>query len=102
MKIRPIRDQVLVCCEEAKGVTEGGIILPDISKDKPCKGEILAIGPGRPYDSLKEDMCIGSRVPMSVKVGDKVFFQRFAGNVIPDQEQLLLIRENEIMAIIEE
>lgn len=102
MNIRPIRDQVLIKCDNAEDVTKGGILLPDVAKDRPCKGTVIEVGPGKPYENLAGDMYMGARVPLNVRVGDKVFFQRFAGNVIDEKENLLLIRENEIMCVIEE
>ena len=102
MKIRPIRDQVLIQREEAESITKGGIVLPDISKDRPCRGTVLDVGPGKPYDNISDMDESSERVPMNVKIGDRVFYQRYAGNVIDEEQNLLLIRENEIMAIIEE
>ena len=94
-KIRPLGEKVLIKRMEAESKTKGGIVLPDTAKEKPQKGEILAVGDGR----VLED---GSRAPFSVKKGDKVLFASFAGTEIRvDGEELMLMDESEILAILE-
>ena len=95
MKIQPLGDRVVVEREEALGVTAGGIVLPDSAKDKPARGKIVSVGDGRLLDD-------GSRSKSQVKVGDCVLFSSYAGEQfkLGDQE-LLLMREEDILAVIE-
>ncbi len=96
MKVRPLADRVLVKRIEQEEVRKGGIIIPDTAKEKPQKGEVIAVGPGR----LDEN---GNRVPMEVKVGDKVIFSKYAGSEVKiDGEEYLIMREDDILAILEE
>ena len=77
---------------EEEEVTKGGIILPDTAKEKPQRGEIIAIGPGR----LDEE---GKRIPMEVKKGDKVIYSKYAGSEIKqDDKEVLILRESDILA----
>ena len=94
MAIQPLADRVLVKALEAEERTTGGLILPDTAKERPQKGEIIAVGTGK----LFED---GTQKPLSVRVGDKVIFGKYAGTEIKvkDQEYLLL-REEDILAIV--
>lgn len=92
-KVLPLTDRLLVRREEAAGESKGGIILPDQSKEKPCKGEVLAVGPGKLTDK-------GERTAPQVKAGDKVCFGRYAGTVHPDDEMLLFIREDDVLAVL--
>ena len=94
MKIRPLHDRVLVKRIEEETKTKGGIIIPDTAKEKPIKGEVIAVGEGRILDN-------GQKVPMSVKVGDKVIFSKYAGTEIKiEGEEHLIMREDDIIAII--
>ncbi len=96
MKIRPLQDRVLVKRLEEEEKTSGGIIIPDTAKEKPQRGEIIAVGPGR----KNED---GKVQPLDVKAGDKVLFSKYAGTEIKvEGEELLIMREDDIMAVIEE
>ncbi len=96
MKVKPLADRVLVKRIEQEEVRKGGIIIPDTAKEKPQKGEVIAVGPGR----LDEN---GKRVPMEVKVGDKVIFSKYAGSEVKiDGEEYLIMREDDILAILEE
>ncbi len=96
VKVRPLADRVLVKRIEEEEVKKGGIIIPDTAKEKPQKGEVVAVGPGR----LDEK---GQRIPMEVKVGDKVLFSKYAGNEVKiDDEEYLIMREDEILAVLEE
>jgi chaperonin GroES len=94
-KIQPLGDRVVVQREESEERTAGGIVLPDTAKDKPSRGTVIAIGDGRLLDD-------GSRSKLQVKVGDKVLFTSYAPEAIKlDDEELLLMREEDILAVIE-
>ncbi len=96
MKIRPLADRVVVKRIEEEEVKKGNIIIPDTAKEKPQKGEVVAVGPGRVDEK-------GNRVPMEVKVGDKVIFSKYAGSEVKiDDEEFLVMREDDILAVIEE
>lgn len=95
MKIRPLQDRVLVQPILEKEVMKGGIIIPDSAKEKPIEGRIKAVGSGK----VKED---GTRTPPEVKVGDKVLYGKYAGTEIKvDGEDFLLLREDDILGVIE-
>lgn len=94
-KIRPLGEKVLVKRMQAETTTKGGIVLPDTAKEKPQKGEILAVGDGR----MLED---GTRAPFTVKKGDKVLFTSYAGTEVKvEGEELLLMDESDILAILD-
>jgi chaperonin GroES len=95
IKLQPLGDRVVVEREESEERTAGGIVLPDTAKDKPSRGKVIAVGDGKLLDN-------GSRSKLQVKVGDKVLFTSYAPETIKlaDQE-LLLMREEDILAIIE-
>ncbi|AMV22021.1 co-chaperone GroES [Planctomyces sp. SH-PL14] len=93
IKIVPLGDKVVLKRQEAEGKTAGGIVLPDSAKDKPQRGEVVAVGDGH----VKKD---GSRVPLTVKEGDRVIFSSYAGDEIKiGDEELLLLRESDILAV---
>ena len=95
VSLKPLGDRVVVCREVAEAVTSGGIVLPDSAKDKPARGTIISIGDGR----LLED---GSRSEFQVSVGDQVLFSSFAGEAIEvNDEELLLMYESDILAVVE-
>lgn len=95
VKIQPLGDRVVVEREVSESKTAGGIVLPDSAKDKPSRGTIIAIGDGRLLDD-------GSRAKLQVKVGDHVLFTSYAPEVIKiNDEELLLMREEDILAVIE-
>ena len=95
MKIRPLQDRVLVQPILEKEVQKGGIIIPDSAKEKPIEGRVKAVGEGK----LNEN---GSRTKLSIKVGDKVLYGKYAGTEIKvDGEDYLLMREDDILGIIE-
>jgi chaperonin GroES len=95
VKLQPLGDRVVVDREASESKTAGGIVLPDSVKDKPSRGTITAIGNGR----LLED---GKRGKLQVKVGDKVLFTSYAPEIIMiDDKELLLMREEDILAVIE-
>lgn len=95
VKLQPLGDRVVVEREESETTTAGGIVLPDSAKNKPARGTVVSIGDGKLCDD-------GSRSPLQVKVGDRVLFTSYAGDEfkVGDQE-LLLMREDDILAIIE-
>lgn len=96
MNLKPIGDRVVVQRQEAGEKTKGGIILPDSAKEKPQMGKILAVGEGK---VLKD----GKRQAMQVKKGDSVLFSSYAGDEFKlDGEKVLLMREDDILAVIEE
>ena len=96
MNLKPLHDHVIVKAITEDEVTKSGIVLPDtVDKEKPEKGEIIAIGDGKLLDN-------GQRSPMSVKVGDKVMFKKYSPDEIKvDGEEYLVIQEGDIMAILE-
>ena len=94
MKIKPLDDRVVVELVEAEETTAGGIVLPDSAKDKPQRGEIMAVGEG----ITTRD---GKKHPLTVKAGDKVIFSSYAGDEFKlDDEELVLMRESDILAVI--
>ena len=95
MKIRPLQDRVIVkrLAEEEK--TKGGIIIPDTAKEKPMEGKVIAVGKGK----VKDD---GDVIKMDVKVGDKILFSKYAGTEVKiDGEEYLIMREDDILGVIE-
>jgi chaperonin GroES len=95
MSLRPLADHVLIRRHEVDEQQEGGIVIPDTAKDKPQEGEILAVGPGRMMDD-------GQRQPMAVAMGDTVLFGKYAGTEIThDQEDLLVMRESDLLGVLE-
>jgi chaperonin GroES len=93
VNVGPLADRVVVRSLEGHEQTRGGLFIPDTAKEKPQEGEILAVGPGR-YDD-------GKRVPMDVKVGDKVLFGKYSGTeVMIDGEPLLILRESDVLAVL--
>jgi chaperonin GroES len=96
LKVKPLGDRLVVKPLEEEEVTPSGIVIPETAKEKPQKGEVLAVGPGDRDDS-------GNRVPMDVSVGDKVLFAKYGGTEIKlNGEKLLILRESDILALIEE
>jgi chaperonin GroES len=93
MKLRPLHDRVIVKRLEAETKTAGGIVIPDSATEKPIKGEVVAVGNGK----ILED---GKVRPLDVKVGDKILFGKYSGTEVKlDGEELLVMREEDIMAI---
>jgi chaperonin GroES len=96
MKVKPLQDRVVVKRIEEDEKTKGGIIIPDAAKEKPQEGRVIAIGDGKVLES-------GQRSPLSVKVGDKILFGKYSGTEIKiDGEEHLIMREDDVLAIIEE
>ena len=95
MNIKPLADRVVVEPIEQEEMTAGGIILPETAKEKPQEGKILAAGPGDRDDE-------GKRIAMEVKVGDKVLYAKYSGTEVKvDGKKLLILRESDILAIVE-
>jgi chaperonin GroES len=96
VSIKPLADRVLVKRIEEEEIKKGGIIIPDTAKEKPQKGEVIAVGPGRVDEN-------GKRIPMEVKEGDKILFSKYAGTEVKiEDEEYLIMREDDILGIIQE
>ena len=95
LKLKPLGGRVIVEPNEQEDITAGGIILPETAKEKPQEGKILASGPGE----RDED---GKRIAMEVKVGDKVLYAKYSGTEVKvDGKKLLILRESDILAVVE-
>jgi len=95
MKIRPLHDRILVKREEEKERKKGGIIIPDTAKEKPQEGKVIAVGNGKVSDE-------GKKIPLDVKAGDKILFGKYSGSEVKiDDEEYLIMREEDVLAIIE-
>jgi chaperonin GroES len=91
--VSPLADRVVVRALEETETMRGGLFIPDTAKEKPMQGEVLAVGPGR-YEKDK-------RVPMELKVGDKVLYGKYSGTEVTiDNEQLLILREADVLAVV--
>ena len=96
MQFRPLHDRVVVKRIEEEQKTKGGIIIPDTAKEKPMQGEILAVGPGARNEK-------GDLIPLGVQVGDRVLFGKWSGTEVKlDGDELLIMKESDIMGILEE
>jgi chaperonin GroES len=96
MKFRPLHDRVVVKRIDAEEKTAGGIIIPDTAKEKPSQGEIIAVGPGGRDES-------GKLIPIDLKVGDRVLFGKWSGTEVKiDGQDLLIMKESDIMGVLEE
>jgi Co-chaperonin GroES (HSP10) len=96
MNIRPLHDRVVVRRMEEERKTASGIIIPDNATEKPDRGEVLAVGPGKVGDD-------NERIALQVKVGDKVLFGKYAGTAVKmDGQEVLIMREEDLLAIIED
>ena len=94
MKVRPLHDRLLVRRIEEEETAKGGIIIPDTAKEKPQKGEVLAIGNGKILEN-------GTKLPLDVKVGNKILFGKYTGTDIKiDGEEVLILREDEVLAVL--
>ena len=95
MSFRPLHDRVLVRRVKEEEKTKGGIIIPDTAKEKPQEGKVIAAGNGK----VSED---GKRIPLDVKAGDKILFGKYSGSEVKvDDEEYLILREEDVLAIIE-
>ncbi|HPP05938.1 MAG TPA: co-chaperone GroES [Syntrophorhabdaceae bacterium] len=96
MKIKPLQDRILVKRIEEEEKTKGGIIIPDAAKEKPQEGKVIAVGDGKLLDN-------GTKAPLTVKVGDKILFGKYAGTEIKiEGEEHLILREDDVLAIVED
>ena len=94
MNVKPLADRILVRPLEAEEKTKGGIIIPDNAKEKPQKGEVIAVGPGKIADN-------GTKIVMELKKGDKVLYGKYSGTeVTVDGQELLIVRESDVLAVI--
>ncbi len=95
MKIKPLADRVVVRALEPEEKKQGGIIIPDTAKEKPQEGEVIAVGPGKITDN-------GTKIEPSVKKGDRVLFGKYSGTEVSvDDEDYLILRESDILAVVE-
>ncbi len=96
MKVKPLHDRILVQRIEEEERTKSGIIIPDTAKEKPIMGKVIAVGDGRILEN-------GQKVPLSVKEGDRVLFGKYAGTEVKiEGEEYLIMREDDVLAIIED
>jgi chaperonin GroES len=94
-KVRPLHDRLLVRRLEEKETARGGIIIPDTAREKPMEGKVLAVGNGRVLEN-------GKKLTLDVKVGDTILFGKYSGTEIKiDGEEVLMVREDEVLAIVE-
>ena len=95
MKFRPLHDRVVVKRVDSEEKTKGGIIIPDTAKEKPQEGEVVAVGPGARDES-------GKLVPLELRAGDRVLFGKWSGTEVKiDGEELLIMKESDILGVIE-
>lgn len=95
MLIRPLGERVVVKATPSEEKTKSGLVLPDTAKEKPQEGEVVAVGTGRLLET-------GQRVPIDLKVGDKILFSKYAGNEVKiDEVEYLIMREADILGVIE-
>ena len=95
MKFRPLHDRVVIRRVDPEGKTTGGIFIPDTAQEKPMEGEVVAVGPGARDDR-------GTVVPLDVKQGDRILFGKWSGTEVKlDGEELIVMKESDIMGIIE-
>jgi chaperonin GroES len=95
MKIRPLHDRILVRREEEKEAKKGSIIIPDTAKEKPQKGTVIAVGNGK----VMED---GKKVPLDVRAHDRILFGKYSGSEVKiDDEEYLIMKEEDVLAILE-
>jgi chaperonin GroES len=96
VRLQPLGDRVVIQREDAETTTAGGIVLPDSAQDKPARGRVISVGDGRLLDD-------GTRSPFQVAVGNRVIFSSYAGETFKiGDEELLLMREDEILAVLED
>jgi chaperonin GroES len=95
MKVKPLHDRILIKRVEEKETIKGGIIIPDSAKEKPQEGEVIAVGGGKKTED-------GKVIPLDVKAGDRILFGKYSGTEIKiEDEEFLIIREDEVLGIIE-
>jgi chaperonin GroES len=92
-KVTPLADRVVVRALEETEQMRGGLFIPDTAKEKPQQGEVIAVGPGR-YEE-------GKRIPMDLKVGDRILYGKYSGTEVTiDDEQYLILRESDVLAVV--
>jgi chaperonin GroES len=95
MKFRPLQDRIVIRRLESEEKTKGGIIIPDTAKEKPQEGEVVAVGPG-----VRDEA--GNLIPMDLEAGDRVLFGKWSGSEVTiDGEDLLIMKESDVMGVIE-
>ena len=95
LNVRPLRDRIVVRRIEEKDKRVGGIIIPDSAKEKPQEGKVIAVGNGKVADD-------GKKIPLDVKAGDKILFGKYSGSEVKvEDEEYLILREEDVLAIIE-
>ena len=95
MRVRPLHDRIIVKRVEEETKSKGGIIIPDTAKEKPIEGKVVAVGAGK----VRKD---GTKLPMELKVGDKILFSTFAGTEVKvDGEEHLIMKEEDVLAVLE-
>ena len=95
MKLRPLQDRVIVKQSEAEEKTKSGILLPDTAKEKPTKGKVVAVGPGKLDDK-------GKPMELGVRVGDTVYYGKYSGTDVEiDGEKLVILRESDVLGVLE-
>jgi len=96
MKIKPLQDRIIVKRLEEEEKTKGGIIIPDAAKEKPQEGKVIAVGDGKVLEN-------GQKIALTVKVGDKILFGKYSGTEIKiDGEEHLILREDDVLGIVED
>lgn len=96
MKIKPLQDRILIRRLDSEEEMRGGIVIPDTAKEKPQEGEVVAAGDGKVLDN-------GQKLQMTVKVGDRILFGKYSGTEVKvDDEELLIMREDEVLGILED
>ncbi len=94
MNIKPLGDRIIIRVIESEETTKSGIVLPGTAKEKPMQGEVLAVGSGEMVD--------GKKIPLELKVGDKVIYSKYAGTEVKmDGAEYLILRQNDVLAVIE-
>src|SRR5580692_10162676 len=95
IKLRPLADRVIVRQSEAESKTASGILLPDAAKEKPTKGKVIAVGPGKLDDK-------GRKMELAVRTGDTVYYGKYSGTEVElDREKLVIVRETDILGVLE-
>ena len=96
LKLKPLGSRVVIKALEREEMTKSGLLLPDTAKEKPQEGKVLSVGPGDRHPDT------GARIAVELKVGDRVLFQKYAGTEFKlDEEELLILSEKDILAVIE-
>ena len=94
MNIKPLGDRIIIKVIESEETTKSGIVLPGTAKEKPMQGEVLAVGSGEMVD--------GKKIPLELKVGDKVIYSKYSGTEVKmDDNEYLIVRQSDILAVIE-